>query len=125
MFQVYIVFFRYDVPHDWPELLPALIVGIQSEDSLIQERALFTLHHVIKSLASKRLAGDRKSFQNLADQLLVPMLEVWNVHLDTTVLQVWLFFVITCIFIELTVLVSLDYLKYKCLNIVKIIIFIV
>ncbi|XP_065567259.1 importin-11-like [Artemia franciscana] len=79
---------RYDVPHDWPELLPALIVGIQSEDSLIQERALFTLHHVIKSLASKRLAGDRKSFQNLADQLLVPMLEVWNVHLDTTVLQV-------------------------------------
>ena len=45
---------RYDVPKDWPELLPALVQAVQAEDALIQHRALLVLHHVIKALASKR-----------------------------------------------------------------------
>ena len=45
---------RYDVPKDWPELLPALVQAVQVVDPLIQQRALLVLHHVIKALASKR-----------------------------------------------------------------------
>ena len=44
---------RFDVPKDWPELLPALVQAVQVQDSLIQHRALLVLHHTIKALASK------------------------------------------------------------------------
>ena len=44
---------RFDVPKDWPELLPALVQAVQAQDSLIQHRALLVLHHTIKALASK------------------------------------------------------------------------
>ena len=45
---------RYDVPREWPELLPALVQAVQSNESILQHRALLVLHHVIKALASKR-----------------------------------------------------------------------
>ena len=45
---------RFDVPKDWPELLPALVQAVQVQDSLIQHRALLVLHHTIKALASKQ-----------------------------------------------------------------------
>jgi hypothetical protein len=55
---------RLDCPRNWNALLPALFQAVRCEDMLIQERALLILHHVTKTLASKRLAPDRKYFED-------------------------------------------------------------
>ncbi|EFX60873.1 hypothetical protein DAPPUDRAFT_275128, partial [Daphnia pulex] len=47
---------RCDYPKEWPELLPSLLHLVRTEDDSVQQRALLYLHHVTKSLASKRLA---------------------------------------------------------------------
>lgn len=44
----------------------------------MQQRALLCLHHVTKSLASKRLAGDRRTFQDLSSEMYSYVLALWN-----------------------------------------------
>ncbi len=65
---------------DWPELLPALLTAIQSEDSVSQHRALLLLHHTVKSLSTKRLVVDRKVFHDLIEELLPYLFQIWTVH---------------------------------------------
>lgn len=48
---------RMDCPRDWPDLFPILMQAIESTDSVVQHRALLTLHHVVKAISSKRFAG--------------------------------------------------------------------
>lgn len=56
---------RLDCPRNWPELIPALIDVIKAGDSMTQQRATLTFYYVIKSLASRRLAADRKFFEDV------------------------------------------------------------
>ena len=76
---------RFDVPRDWPELLPALVEAVQAHQSLIQHRALLVLHHVIKALASKRLAADRRLFHDMIEELLPFLLPIWQHYHGLTV----------------------------------------
>ncbi|KAB7497155.1 Importin-11 [Armadillidium nasatum] len=69
---------RVDCPRDWPDLIPTLFEGIKTDDDLVRHRTLLTLHHVIKQLASKRLAGDRRTFQELTSHMLIYLLELWQ-----------------------------------------------
>uniref|UniRef100_A0A8C2GZ93 Importin-11 n=1 Tax=Cyprinus carpio TaxID=7962 RepID=A0A8C2GZ93_CYPCA len=55
---------RLDCPRQWPELIPILLESVKVQDSLQQHRALLTFYHVTKTLASKRLATDRRLFQD-------------------------------------------------------------
>lgn len=71
---------RFDVPKDWPELLPALVDAVQTQDVIVQHRALLVLHHTIKSLATKRLAADRRLFHDMIEQLLPYLLRIWQHH---------------------------------------------
>jgi len=57
---------RLDCPRNWPNLLPTLLQTVRCENELLQERCLLVLHHVIKTLASKRLAPDRKLFEDVS-----------------------------------------------------------
>ena len=68
------------MPKEWPELLPALVQAVQADSSLLQHRALLVLHHVIKALASKRLAADRRVFHDMIEELLPYLLPIWQVH---------------------------------------------
>ena len=56
---------RHDCPHHWQQLIPTLMVAIHHDDILLQQRALVTMYHVIKTLASKRLAHDQKLFEEV------------------------------------------------------------
>lgn len=49
---------RIDWPKEWPELFPTLMQAIESSNSIVQHRSLLTLHHVVKAISSKRLAGN-------------------------------------------------------------------
>lgn len=69
---------RFDVPADWPELLPALSAAVQTGDDTVQHRGLLFLHHTLKALASKRLAADRRAFHELAGQVIGHMLVLWQ-----------------------------------------------
>lgn len=69
---------RIDCPKDWPELFPTLLQAIESNDRLIQLRALLMLHHVVKTLSSKRLAIDRKFFQDFTANIYNFILNLWN-----------------------------------------------
>jgi len=69
---------RFDVPREWPQLLPALSSAVQSNDSTVQHRGLLFLHHSIKALSSKRLAVDRRAFHELSLQLVGYMLRLWD-----------------------------------------------
>lgn len=76
---------RFDVPREWPELLPALVQAVQVQDSLVQHRALLVLHHTIKSLATKRLAADRRVFHDMIEELLPFLLPIWQLYHGQTV----------------------------------------
>lgn len=69
---------RFDCPRFWPELIPTLMEGIKSQDPLEQQRVALTLHHVVKTLASKRLMSDRKVFYELAASIFSYVLGLWN-----------------------------------------------
>lgn len=57
---------RLDCPKQWPELIPILLESVKGQDGLQQHRALLTFYHVTKTLASKRLAQDRRLFQDVS-----------------------------------------------------------
>lgn len=62
---------RLDCPRQWPELIPILLESVKIQDSLQQHRALLTFYHVTKTLASKRLATDRRLFQDVSRALML------------------------------------------------------
>ncbi|XP_051847133.1 importin-11 isoform X1 [Antechinus flavipes] len=74
---------RLDCPRHWPELIPTLIESVKVQDDLRQHRALLTFYHVTKTLASKRLAADRKLFYDLASGIYSFACSLWNHHMDT------------------------------------------
>ncbi|XP_050400869.1 importin-11 [Patella vulgata] len=73
---------RLDCPRNWNDLLPTLFQAIRCSDGFIQERALLVFHHVTKTLASKRLAVDRKIFEELTAEIFSFILSVWNTYVD-------------------------------------------
>ncbi|NXV81651.1 IPO11 protein, partial [Atlantisia rogersi] len=74
---------RVDCPRQWPELIPTLVESVKVQDDLRQHRALLTFYHVTKTLASKRLAADRKLFYDLASGIYGFACSLWNHHTDT------------------------------------------
>uniref|UniRef100_A0A8C5S9L9 Importin-11 n=1 Tax=Laticauda laticaudata TaxID=8630 RepID=A0A8C5S9L9_LATLA len=81
---------RLDCPRQWPELIPALVESVKIQDDLRQHRALLTFYHVTKTLASKRLAADRKLFYDLASGIYSFTCSLWNHHTDTFLQQICL-----------------------------------
>uniref|UniRef100_A0A8D0KZC3 Importin-11 n=1 Tax=Strix occidentalis caurina TaxID=311401 RepID=A0A8D0KZC3_STROC len=79
---------RVDCPRQWPELIPTLLESVKVQDSLQQHRALLTFSHVTKTLASKRLAADRKLFYDLASHIYSFAYSLWNHHTDIFLQQV-------------------------------------
>ncbi|XP_072272468.1 importin-11 [Pyxicephalus adspersus] len=79
---------RLDCPKQWPELIPTLIESVKVQDDLLQHRALLTFYHVTKTLSSKRLAADRKLFQDLASEIYTFACCLWNHHADTFLRQI-------------------------------------
>ncbi|OXB62518.1 hypothetical protein ASZ78_013207, partial [Callipepla squamata] len=78
---------RVDCPRQWPELIPTLLESVKVQDDLRQHRALLTFYHVTKTLASKRLAADRKLFYDLASGIYSFACSLWNHHTDTFLQQ--------------------------------------
>lgn len=79
---------RLDCPRQWPELIPILLESVKVQDGLQQHRALLTFYHVTKTLASKRLAADRRLFQDLASGIYSFACSLWNHHTDTFLQQI-------------------------------------
>ncbi|KAK2514619.1 Ipo11 [Columba livia] len=79
---------RVDCPRQWPELIPTLLESVKVQDDLRQHRALLTFYHVTKTLASKRLAADRKLFYDLASGIYSFAFSLWNHHTDTFLQQI-------------------------------------
>ncbi|XP_037075925.1 importin-11-like [Pollicipes pollicipes] len=69
---------RFDCPREWPELVPSLMTLALGGEPLASHRALLTLHHVVKTLASKRLTADRRAFHELAAVVMPPLLAAWQ-----------------------------------------------
>ncbi|NXL65054.1 IPO11 protein, partial [Chordeiles acutipennis] len=80
---------RVDCPRQWPELIPTLVESVKVQDDLRQHRALLTFYHVTKTLASKRLAADRKLFYDLASGIYSFACSLWNHHTDTFLQQIY------------------------------------
>ncbi|XP_040583365.1 importin-11 [Lepeophtheirus salmonis] len=78
---------RIDVPKEWPELLPALSDRVQSQEPLVQHRALLVLYHTIKSLSTKRLPIDVQTFYDTVEKILPFALRLWEVHHSNFVQQ--------------------------------------
>ncbi|XP_072393190.1 importin-11-like [Diabrotica undecimpunctata] len=76
---------RMDCPKEWPELFPTLLTAVESSDSLVQHRSLLTLHHVVKAISSKRLAGDRRIFYEFTLNIYNFILNLWNNYTEAFV----------------------------------------
>ncbi|XP_046626086.1 importin-11 [Neodiprion virginianus] len=74
---------RYDCPREWSTLVPTLLEGVRGENPLTQHRALLTLHHVVKTLASIRLVADRRLFQELTANVFNFILNLWNTYTES------------------------------------------
>lgn len=74
---------RYDCPREWNVLIPTLLEVIRGQNSLARHRALLTMHHVVKALASKRLSGDVKLFQELTTSVITFILNIWNTYTES------------------------------------------
>ncbi|KAM9329201.1 importin-11 [Gastrophryne carolinensis] len=79
---------RLDCPKQWPELIPTLVESVKVQDDLRQHRSLLTFYHVTKTLSSKRLAADRKLFQDLSSEIYSFACCLWNHHADTFLQQI-------------------------------------
>ncbi|XP_036836030.1 importin-11 isoform X2 [Oncorhynchus mykiss] len=79
---------RLDCPRQWPELIPILLESVKGQDGLQQHRALLTFYHVTKTLASKRLAQDKRLFQDLASGIYSFACSLWSHHTDCFLQQV-------------------------------------
>ncbi|KAM6965632.1 importin-11 [Aplochiton taeniatus] len=80
---------RLDCPRQWPELIPILLESVKGQDGLQQHRALLTFYHVTKTLASKRLAPDRRLFQDLASGIYSFACSLWSHHTDCFLQQIY------------------------------------
>ena len=80
--------FRLDCPKEWGELIPTLLTAVKSDNKIVQHRALLTLYHVVKALSSKRLAGDRRLFQELTANVFNFILNLWDNYTCLAVRQV-------------------------------------
>uniref|UniRef100_A0A4W6CE15 Importin-11 n=1 Tax=Lates calcarifer TaxID=8187 RepID=A0A4W6CE15_LATCA len=80
---------RLDCPRQWPELIPILLESVKGQDGLQQHRALLTFYHVTKTLASKRLAQDRRLFQDLASGIYSFACSLWGHHTDCFLQQIY------------------------------------
>lgn len=68
-----------DWPREWPDLIEILVNNIKSnDDELKRYRSLLILSHVVKTLSTKRLIGDRRLFYELTANLYPIMFEFWN-----------------------------------------------
>ncbi|KAJ2949425.1 hypothetical protein O0L34_g15341 [Tuta absoluta] len=69
---------RQDCPTNWPSLVPDLVGALKAPQPLVQHRSLLIFHHVVKALASKRLIGDRRTFQELTNTVYSFILNLWH-----------------------------------------------
>lgn len=69
---------RFDCPANWPDLVPELMGALKAPQPLVQHRSLLIFHHVVKALASKRLVGDRRTFQELTNTVYSFILALWH-----------------------------------------------
>ncbi|EGD77390.1 hypothetical protein PTSG_08485 [Salpingoeca rosetta] len=61
---------RSDVPGQWPEFLPTLINHLEQPDDRVRMRAMLFLYHAVKKIVTRRLAGQRRAFQETAVEVL-------------------------------------------------------
>lgn len=74
---------RLDCPRVWDTLIPTLLQVIRGENSIAKHRALLTLHHVVKTLATKRLLADKNSFEQLTTNMYNFILSLWNSYTES------------------------------------------
>uniref|UniRef100_A0A4W6CKE2 Importin-11 n=1 Tax=Lates calcarifer TaxID=8187 RepID=A0A4W6CKE2_LATCA len=123
---------RLDCPRQWPELIPILLESVKGQDGLQQHRALLTFYHVTKTLASKRLAQDRRLFQdgflNAVFERLKQFLECCRqVGPDSTCREkLILFFLPSCfpfyVFTPAGEGVTFERFIVQCMNLIKMIV---
>lgn len=71
---------RWDCPENWPELISRLIEAMHVSDdgSRQQYQAMLVFHHVVKAMASRRIAADQKVFKDLTENVYDLMLKLWD-----------------------------------------------
>ncbi|XP_012055952.1 PREDICTED: importin-11 [Atta cephalotes] len=74
---------RFDCPREWGTLVPTLLEVIRQENSLAQRQAVLTLHHVVKALASRRLADGQRLFRELTATMFNFILNLWNTYTES------------------------------------------
>lgn len=82
---LYFTIFRLDWPYDWEDLMPELIERIKYDP---QNRALLSMHHVVKSLAGKRLFDSIRLFQDASSQLFPIFYSHWEQRTDAFIKEV-------------------------------------
>lgn len=80
---------RLDCPREWPDLFPTLLTAVENANTLVQHRSLLTLHHVVKAISTKRLAGDRKVFYEFTSNIYNFILTLWNNYTEAFIRDIF------------------------------------
>lgn len=74
-----------DWPYEWRDLMPELMERIKYDP---QNRALLSMHHVVKSLAGKRLYDSIRLFQDASSSLFPNFYSHWEQRTDAFIKEV-------------------------------------
>lgn len=77
---------RRDWPGNWDNLFNSLMNDITTGSDIVISRGVYTLHRVLKELATKRLARDRVAFVEVASQIF-PLLHTAYQHRTAQLLE--------------------------------------
>lgn len=72
-------------PNNWPDLLDTLMTVIHSDNPLVVNRGLYTLHHVLRALSQRRISTFRQTFEKAALALVRFVSAKWMEHMRALV----------------------------------------
>jgi hypothetical protein len=67
------------------DLLNVLMTVIQNENPLVVNRGLYTLHHVLRALSTRRIPAFRHTFEKVAAQLVPHVAAKWMAHMKALI----------------------------------------
>lgn len=75
-------------PNNWPDLLDTLMTVIHSDNALVVNRGLYTLHHVLRALSQRRIQTFRQTFEKAASALVRFVASKWKEHMLSLMTQI-------------------------------------
>jgi hypothetical protein len=75
-------------PNNWTDLFDTLMTVIHSDNPLVVNRGLYTLHHVLRALSQRKISTFRQTFEKAATTLIRFVAAKWMQYMRELIGQI-------------------------------------